>query len=191
MGKTLEQKKEMVSKLRQQLSETNVTLVIDYQGLTVSEITDLRQQLRSTGASCSVAKNTLMRIAVEGNQTWQPMTEFLKGTSAFLFLKEDLRGAIEAYEKFQKASKKTELRGGVMEGRALTEADVKALKDLPTREELMARIAGAIKAVPTKLAVATNAVPTKLAVGIKEVPNKLVRAIKAIADKENGEDAAA
>ena len=99
-------------------------------------------------------------------------------------MKEDLPGAIKAYEEFQKVSKKTELRGGVMEGRALNLNDIKALKDLPTKEQLIARIAGGINAVPTKLAVALNAVPTKLAVGIKEVPSKLVRAIKAVSEKD-------
>ncbi|MFN8951519.1 MAG: 50S ribosomal protein L10, partial [Aphanizomenon sp.] len=75
---------------------------------------------------------------------------------------------------FQKATKKTEIRGGVMEGRVLSEADVKALGDLPSKEQLMGQIAGAI-----------NAVATKLAVGINEVPSSLARALQAIAEKEN------
>lgn len=125
-----------------------------------------------------------MRIAVEGNETWQPMTEFLKDSSAFLLVQDDLGGAIKAYQDFQKATKKTELRGGVMEGRALSENDIKAITDLPSKEELMARIAGAIQANTRKLAVGINAVPTKLAVGIKEVPASLTRAIKAVSEKE-------
>ena len=71
-----------------------------------------------------------------------------------------------------------------MEGRALSTADLDAITELPTKEELIARIAGAINAVPTKLAVGTNAVPKKLAVGIKEVPASLVRAIKAVSEKD-------
>jgi len=71
-----------------------------------------------------------------------------------------------------------------MEGRALSLQDIQALKDLPTKEQLMARIAGGIKAVPTQLAVGLNAVPKKLAVGINEVPSKLVRAIKAVSEKD-------
>ncbi|MGQ9873312.1 50S ribosomal protein L10, partial [Leptodesmis sp.] len=135
--------------------------------------TDLRKRLFPTGAVCKVTKNTLMRIAVEGDPNWEPMTQFLKESSAFLLIKDDVGGALKAYQDFQKASKKTELRGGVMEGRALTQADVKAIADLPSKEQLIAQIAGAI-----------NGVTTKLAVGINQVPASLARAIQAIADKE-------
>ena len=184
MGRTLENKKEIVAEIKDLLTDVQMALVIDYKGLTVAEITDLRNRLRTKGAVCKIAKNTLMRIAVDGDENWQPITEFLKDTSAFLLLKDDLGGAIKEYQAFQKDTKKTTLRGGVMEGQALSEDQVKAITELPTKEELMARIAGAINAVPTKLAVGLNAVPTKLAVGIKEVPASLARAIKAVSEQD-------
>ena len=173
MGRTLEDKQQLVAELKEELSQAQLAVVIDYKGLTVEEITNLRRKLLASGSSCRVAKNTLMRIAVEGDETWQPMTEFLKGTSAFLLIKDDVGGALKAYQEFQKVTKKTELRGGVMEGRALKEADVKAIADLPSKEQLMAQIAGAI-----------NGVATKLAVGINQVPTSLARGIQAIADKD-------
>jgi|SRR5579883_2342825 large subunit ribosomal protein L10 len=191
MSKTLAQKKEIVTELKEILSQSQLALVIDYQGLSVAEITDLRRRLRSTGTICKKAKNTLMRIAVEGDNRWQPMNQFLEGSSVFLLVQEDMKGAIKTYQDFQKATKKTELRGGVFDGQALTQDDVKALTELPTKEELMARLAGGIKAIPTKLAVGLNAVPTKLAVGIKEVPGSLVRAIKAVSEKEQDDSQAA
>ena len=172
MGKSLAVKNEIIADLKQTLSESQLAIVIDYKTLTVAEITDLRRRLRPKGSSCQVAKNTLMRIAVEGNETWQPMQELLTGTSAFLFVQEDIGGAIKAYQEFQKASKKTELRGGVMEGRVLREADVKALADLPSKEQLMAQIAGAINGVATKLAVGINQVPTSIARGLKAYAEK-------------------
>ncbi|WP_066384511.1 MULTISPECIES: 50S ribosomal protein L10 [unclassified Anabaena] len=174
MGRTLENKKEIVAELKETLSESSLALVIEYQGLTVSEITDLRRRLRPSGAVCKVTKNTLMGIAIQDDEKWQPMSELLKGSSAFLLVKEDFSSAIKAYQDFQKATKKTELRGGVMEGRLLKEPDVKALGDLPSKEQLMAQIAGAI-----------NALATKVAVGINEVPSGLARALQAVADKEN------
>ena len=184
MGRTLENKKAIVAELQELLSEAQLAMVIDYKGLSVSEISDLRDRLREKGTICKVTKNTLMRIAVENDENWQPMTQFLKDSSAFLLVQDDLAGAIKAYKSFQKDTKKTELRGGVMAGRALSTADLDAITELPTKEELIARIAGAINAVPTKLAVGTNAVPKKLAVGIKEVPASLVRAIKAVSEKD-------
>ncbi|NJO47063.1 MAG: 50S ribosomal protein L10 [Oscillatoriales cyanobacterium RM1_1_9] len=190
MGRTKENKQEIVADLKQNLSETQLTLVVDYAGLSVAEISRLRNRLRETGSICKVAKNTFMEKAVSGDEVWEPMQEFLKGSSAFIFVGDDFGAAIKAYEAFQKESKKTELRGGVMEGRALTVADVKAITELPTKEQLMAQIAGALKILPTKLAVATKAVPTQLAVGIKEVPGSLVRAIRAVSEQEDAQDAA-
>ena len=188
MSRTIENKQALVAEVKEALSQSQLAMVIEYQGLSVAEITDLRRRLRPTGTICKMTKNTLMRIAVEGDYTWQPMTEFLKGSSVFLLVQDDLKAAIKAYQDFQKATRKTELRGGVMEGRALTEDDIKALTELPSKEELMARLAGGLKAIPTKLAVGLNAVPTKLAVGIKEVPGSLVRAIKAVSEKEESQN---
>ncbi|MEH1865525.1 MAG: 50S ribosomal protein L10 [Nostoc sp.] len=173
MGRTLENKKEIVADLKETLSESTLALVIDYQGLTVSEITDLRRRLRPSGTVCKVTKNTLMGIAIEGDEKWQPLSELLNGSSAFLLVKDDFSSAIKAYQEFQKVTKKTELRGGVLEGRLLKEPDVKLLGDLPSKEQLIAQIAGAI-----------NALATKIAVGINEVPGSLARALKAVADQE-------
>ncbi|MDH6060398.1 50S ribosomal protein L10 [Chrysosporum bergii ANA360D] len=178
MGRTLENKKEIVADLKASLSKSTLTLVIDYQGLTVAQITDLRKRLRPSGTVCKVTKNTFMGIAIDGDKNWEPLGEFLKGSSAFLLVPEDFSSAIKAYQEFQKATKKTELRGGVMEGRLLKESDVKALGDLPSKEQLMAQIAGAI-----------NALATKVAVGVNEVPSSLARALQAVADKDKDQGA--
>jgi len=184
MGRTLANKKELVTEIQELLSDVQLALVIDYKGLSVAEITDLRNRLRSKGAVCKIAKNTLVRIAVDGDENWQPMTEFLRDSSAFLLIKDDLGGAIKEYQAFQKDTKKTVLRGGVMEGQALSEDQIKAITELPTKEELMARLAGAINAMPTRLAVGIKAVPTQLAVGVKEVPASLARALQAVSQQD-------
>lgn len=188
MGKTLEEKKAVVADLKGALDESSLALIIDYQGLSVAQISDLRQRMRPTGTVCKKAKNTLMRLAVKDDERWEPMTDFLKDSSVFLLVKEEMKEAIKAYEDFQKATKKTEIRGGVLDGQVLTQDDIKALKELPSKQELMARLAGGIKAVSTKLAVGLNAVPTKLAVGINEVPSSLVRAVKAVSEKEESQE---
>lgn len=173
MGKSLKEKQVLVSEIKDLLKESQLTFVIDYQGLTVAEITDLRNRLRPAGAYCKIAKNTLMHIAVEGDETWQPMQSLLSGSSAFLFAGEDVASAVKAYKDFRKATKKTELRGGVMEGQSLTSEQVEAIGDLPTKDQLYGQIAGAI-----------NAVTAKIAIGINEVPGSLARAIKAVSEKE-------
>lgn len=174
MGRTLEDKQAIVAELKESLSQAQLAVVIDYKGLTVAEITDLRRRLSPSGAECKVTKNTLMRIAIQDDPNWQPMTEICKESSAFMLLRDDLGGALKAYQDFQKATKKTlVVRGGAMEGRLLTENDVKAIADLPSKEQLMAQIAGAI-----------NGVASKLAIGINEVPSSIARALQAYVDKD-------
>jgi large subunit ribosomal protein L10 len=173
MGRSPENKRQIVADLKAELAETQMAFVIDYQGLSVAEITNLRNRLRPAGATCKVTKNTFMRLAIDGNETWQPLGEYAAGASAFIFVKEDMSGAIKAYYEFQKVSKKTELRGGALDGQALSQADVKAIGDLPSKEVLMAQIAGAL-----------NAVTAKVAIGIKEVPSSIARGIKAYAEKD-------
>lgn len=174
MGRNRTDKEAIVAELKESLKEAQLAFVIDYEGLSVAEITDLRNRLRPTGGSCTVTKNTLMRIAVQEDRNWQPIEEFLSNASAFLLVGEEVGAAVKAYQEFQKATKKTELRGGVMEGRALTKAQVEAIGDLPSKEQLYAQIAGAL-----------NALATKIAVGVKEVPGSLARGIKAVSEKES------
>ena len=119
-----------------------------------------------------------MGMAIQGDEKWQPMDQFLNHSSAFLLVNEDISGVIKAYKAFRKDTKKSDLRGGVMEGRALSKTEIEALGDLPSKEQLYGQIAGAI-----------NALATKIAVGVKEVPGSLARGIKAVSEQEN-QDAA-
>lgn len=172
MGRTPENKRQIVSELQESLKDTQMAVVIDFQGLSVSEISDLRNRIRPTGAVCKVTKNTLMRHAVEGNDDWQALSEYMKGPSAFMFVKEDL-SAIKSYQEFQKATKKTSIRGAVMDGKTLSDEEVKALGDLPSKEVLMSQIAGTL-----------NAITAKIAIGVKEVPASIARGLNAHATKE-------
>jgi large subunit ribosomal protein L10 len=172
MGRTLENKQEIVAGLKQDLDGATMVAVINYQGLTVAQITDLRRRLRPKGGLCTVTKNTLMGKAISEDTNWQALEPLLSGSSAFLVLRDDIGGAIKAYYEFQKTTKKTELHGGVMEGRILTGDQVKAIGDLPSKEQLMAQIAGAL-----------NSVTAKIAIGVKEVPSSIARALQAHVDK--------
>ncbi len=175
MGRSYANKQEIVADLKSLLSESQMAMVVDFQGLTVAELTDLRNRLRPSNTVCKVTKNTFMEIAITDQAKWQPLSGFLQGPSAFLLVKDDFGAAIKAYQEFQKVTKKTTIRGGVFDGQALNEEQVKAIGSLPSKEELMAQVAGAL-----------NALTTKIAFGIKEVPASLARATQAIADKGEG-----
>jgi large subunit ribosomal protein L10 len=138
-------------------------------------MTDLRTRLQASNGVCKVTKNTLMRRAIDGNSAWSDLESLLSGTNAFVLVKGDVGGAVKAVLSFQKDSKKSETKGGLFEGKLLSQDDIKVIGELPSKEVLMAQIAGAI-----------NAVTTQLAVGINEVPSGLARALRQHA--ESGED---
>jgi large subunit ribosomal protein L10 len=173
MGRTLENKQQIVADLKNTLSKSSMTLVINYRGMTVAEITTLRRRLRETGAVCKVTKNTLMGKAIEGNDNWSALSPLLQDSTAFIMVKEDVSGAVKAYQEFQKTSKKTEVLGGVMEGKLLTDKDIKVLADLPSKEQLIAQIAGSVSSIIANVAIAVNEIPTGVA-----------RAVQAVADKK-------
>lgn len=171
MGRTLESKQQIVEELKKLLGEAEMALVLDYQGLSIKEMSDLRTRLQASNGVCKVTKNTLMRRAIDGDSVWSSLDSFLSGTNAFILVKGDVGGACKALGAFQKETKKSETKGGLFEGKLLSQDEIKAIGELPSREELMAQIAGAI-----------NAVTTKVAVGVNEVPSGLARALKQHAD---------
>jgi large subunit ribosomal protein L10 len=173
MGRTLENKQQIVEELKGLLGDAEMALVLDYRGLSIKEMSDLRTRLLASDSVCKVTKNTLMRRAIDGNSAWSDLDSLLTGTNAFVLVKGDVGGAVKAIQSFQKDSKKSELKGGLFEGKLLDQNDIKAIGDLPSREVLIAQIAGAI-----------NGVATKLAVGINEVPSGIARALRQHADGE-------
>ena len=175
MGRTLENKQQIVEELKGLLGEAEMALVLDFKGLTIKEMTDLRTRLQASNGVCKVTKNTLMRRAIDGDSAWSDLDSLLTGTNAFVLVKGDVGGAVKALQSFQKDSKKSEVKVGLFEGKLLSADDIQAIGDLPSKEVLMAQIAGAI-----------NGLATKLAVGINEVPSGLARALKQHAESGEG-----
>ncbi len=172
MGRTLESKKEIIKNLQELLDESEMALVLDYKGLNVKEISDLRSRLLANNGICKVTKNTLMQKAIDGKEAWSGLESLLTGTNAFILVKGDVGGAVKAVQQFQKDTNKSTTKGGLFEGKLLSLDEIKAIANLPSRETLMAKIAGAL-----------NALPTKVAVGVKEVPSGLARSLNQYAEK--------
>jgi large subunit ribosomal protein L10 len=173
MGRTLQEKKALVAEIKTSLETSTMAFAINYRGLTVSEITDLRTRLRPKGAVCKVSKNTLMGKAIEGSDKWSAMEPLLKDSTAFIIVQEDVGGAVKAYKEFQKATKKTEVIGAIMDGKLLTAAQFKEVEDLPSKEQLYSQIAGAV-----------NSIVSNIAVLVQEIPTGVARAVQAVADKQ-------
>jgi len=166
MGRTLENKKQIVEELKVLLDDAEMALVLDFKGLSIKEISELRSKLQPSSGICKVTKNTLMRKAIDGKDAWSGLNSLLTGTNAFVLVKGDIGGTVKALQAFQKETQKTHTKGGLFEGNLLSQDEINAIANLPTKEALMAQIAGGI-----------NAITTKIAVGINEIPSGLARSL--------------
>ena len=167
MGRTLENKQHIVQEIKTLLNESEMAVVLDFKGLTIKEMSDLRAKLRSNNGICKVTKNSLMRRAIDGQSNWTDLESLLTGTNAFVLIKDDVGSAVKAIQTFQKETNKSETKGALFEGKLLSESEIKEIANLPSKEVLMAKIAGAL-----------NAVTSKIAIGINEVPSGLARSLK-------------
>lgn len=155
------QKAEAVSSLAKTLTETSVVVVTRNHGLTVAQATDLRNKMRAAGASFKVTKNRLARIALEGTP-YQPIGDMLTGPVG-LATSADPVAAAKIVVEFAKTTDKFEIVGGAMGSTVLDVNGVKALAELPSLDELRAKLVGLINAPATKLAQLANAPAAKLA----------------------------
>ena len=155
------QKSEAVAALKQTFAETSVVVVTRNLGLTVAQSTQLRNKMRESGASFKVAKNRLALIALEGT-TYAPIGEMLTGPTALATSADPVAAAKVAVD-FAKTNPKFEIVGGAMGDTLLDVNGVKALAELPSLDELRAKIIGLVQAPATKIAQVVNAPAAKLA----------------------------
>lgn len=144
MGK-LAQKQETVEQLKAALDKATITVVADYRGLTVAELTELRRELRKEQARLIVAKNTLTKHVTK-NGDLKALDPVLKGPTALLVGEGDQVAPVKALTTFLSKYKKTEneIRGGFLDGKLLSRAEVEQLAKLPPLEELRGKLVGAI-----------------------------------------------
>ena len=161
-----EQKEQVVDELTQRLKAAETLLVADYRGLTMPQIDELRTRLLASGARFTVVKNTLTRRAAEAAGT-EGLLALLDGPSAIAFLEADgdMLAAAKALADAARETHVLEIRGGVMQGRAVTAAEVESLATLPPEEVLRGQVLGAIIAPLTALAGLLNA-PLQNLVGL-------------------------
>ena len=162
---------EMLEKVSESLENSKGVFFIDYRGLSVKETQELRRNVREAGASMKVYKNTIMRIALKELDSVN-MDSILEGPSAFVFCEGDVAAAAKAITEFAKSNKKLEVKGGMMEGAFVEAAQVEAIASLPSKEVLLAQIAGAISGVARGLAVTINGVPSGLARALQQLADQ-------------------
>jgi large subunit ribosomal protein L10 len=159
--------------LNEVFKKTSVVVVAHYSGLTVAQMQTLRKQMRAAGATVQVAKNRLVKIALDGSDV-ASISGLLKGPTLIAY-SDDPVAAPKIAVAFAKDNDKLVILGGAMGKTALNVDAVRSLATLPSLDELRAKIVGLIQAPATKLAQLTTAPATKLA-----------RVVAAYADKDAG-----
>ncbi len=158
-------KVEVVDEVKTRMSAATASIVSEYRGLTVAELADLRHTLSAVGGDYKIFKNTLVRRAIDGGE-YQPLSEYLSGPSALTFVQGDISAVAKALRDFSRANPHLVIKGGLADGSLLSTSDLAALADLPPREVLLARLAGAIAAPMTQMAGLLKALPQNMAYGI-------------------------
>ncbi len=164
------QKEQLVEDLGQIFESSGVVVVAHYEGLTVAEMQDLRARAREVDASVRVAKNKLAKIALEGKPC-ESIADHLTGMTVLTF-SEDPVAAAKVAQGFAKDNEKLVILGGAMGETALDVAGVKAVSEMPSREELIASIAGCIGAPASNIAGAIGAPASNIASIISTIEEK-------------------
>ncbi len=158
-------KVEVVDEVKTRVSAATASIVSEYRGLTTSEMAELRAALAAAGGDYRIFKNTLVRLAISGGE-YQPLSEYLNGPTALTFVEGDISAVAKALRDFSRNNPLLVIKGGLADGSLLSASDLAALADLPPREVLLARLAGALAAPMQQMAGLLQALPRNMAYGL-------------------------
>jgi large subunit ribosomal protein L10 len=161
-------KQEKIEAMKENFAKAKVAVVTEYRGLTVEEITKLRRALQKEDSDYMVTKNTLAKVAAKGTQ-FEVLEEVLKGPVAIAFGFKDEVAPAKVLKKFIKEAKKGQIVAAAMDGKLLSAKETEVLADLPSKEELYAKMLGCINSPATGIAGAVNAVMSGLVRAMDQV----------------------
>ncbi len=145
MSSNLENKKTIVEEIKAKFETAQSAVVVDYRGLTVEEVTELRNKFREANVEYKVYKNNLVKIAIKGTE-FEGLSVDLTGPNAIAFGIEDAVAPAKIVKDFAKTNEKLELKSGVVERVYYDNAKIMEIANLPSKEELIGRFMGSIKA---------------------------------------------
>ena len=161
----LEQKKAVVEEIKNKLDNAKTFLLIDYRGLSVSEITELRRSLREMGSDIKVYKNTLMNLALKDKNI--KLDDFMEGPNAYLF-SSDIIEPIKVVSKFAKEHPALEIRVGYIDQEVVDVNVIKQYAEIPSMEGLLTMFAGGLIEHLRNLSIGLNLYAEKLEKGGNE-----------------------
>ena len=145
-----EEKKELISELKDVFADSELVVVTHYMGITVAEVSGLRKKIREAGASFRVTKNRITRLALEGTN-YASLADMMTGPTAIAASKDPVAAA-KAVVEFAKKNDKLVVLGAVMNGNLLTAEEVKALAELPSLDEMRSKLIALIQTPATRIA---------------------------------------
>lgn len=137
--KVLNAKKQVVEEIKENIERSQSIVLVDYRGLNVEQLTELREKYREAGVEYKVYKNTMMRFAFK-DAGLEEFNEFLTGPNAVAFGFDDPVAAAKITSDFSKDNDKLEIKAGVVDGKVIGLEGVKSLASLPTKEELLGQV---------------------------------------------------
>ena len=159
-ARIIQEKQQIVEEITAKLRESATTVLTDYRGLNVAQVTELRRKLREAGIEFRVLKNTLIRRAT-ANAELTELDSVLTGPTAVAFGKDDAVAPVKILSQFAKENEALKIKGGVVEGRVVGFDEIKALADLPSREGLLSMLLSVLQAPIRNFALAVKAVAEK------------------------------
>lgn len=145
------EKNSIISDVQQKVNHSPFVILVNYAGLKVSEFTELRQRLFNVKSECRVVKNTLLRKALQ-NENLPDLQDHLNGQSAVVIGEKDVFAACKVLKNFQAEFKKPEIRIGILDRSVISKEQVLEYADVPSREVLLGKILGLLKAPASKVA---------------------------------------
>src|SRR5215831_10240955 len=181
-----------VAELTERFQTSSGAVLANYRGLSVAQLVELRRALGEQ-ATFAVVKNTLTKIAATDAGVADQIGDLLTGPSAIAFVNGDVVEAAKGLREFARANPALEVKGGIIDGKAMTPAEIDRLADLESRDVLLAMLAGAMKASMARAAATMAALPTQMArlAGALEAKRAAEAAPTATDDSQTNEDAAA
>ena len=161
-------KAESVATLKGAIAAQRGAVVAEYRGMTVAEMTYLRKGLRAVGGEFRVVKNTMIRLAAQGTP-FQQLAEHFRGPTAVAFAHGDPVALAKAMKEFAAGSPKVTIRAGFFEGRILSAKEVQALAEVPSRQVLLARLAGGLSSPLSLLVQALSGPQRKLVYALESI----------------------
>ncbi|RDV36608.1 50S ribosomal protein L10 [Bradymonadaceae bacterium TMQ3] len=153
------EKEQEVASIRSDLEQAKSVILASHVGMDVNTVNELRSKFRAEGVQYRVVKNTLAKLAISGTDM-EVISDLFVGPVAIAFSAEDAVSPARVIKDFAKDHDAYEVRGGFLDGTALDVAGVKRLADMPTKDELRAKVLSLFTAVPTKFVRTLNAAPT-------------------------------